>query len=154
MFACGARRISGRVGITGGTLAGLAARTHERKAQMNDGPMRRIIEDRYDDAGEDTLRSMVSDFYSRRLASTAILVWGAVTLFFALAAFSAFQFFQADRTKEQIMYATMFILGTQGIGLMKAFAWDMVHRHNIKREIKHLELRVAELSEAVKSRQV
>ena len=120
---------------------------------MNDEPIRRIIEDKYDDAKEDTLRSVVSDFYSRRLLSTAILTWGFGALFFALAAFSAFQFLQADQTKRQIMYAALFILGTHGIGLMKIFAWEMVHRHNIKREIKRLEYRVAELSEAIKSKQ-
>ena len=45
-----------------------------------------IREDKYDYAREDMLRSMVSDFSSRRLASTAILVWGGGALFFALAA--------------------------------------------------------------------
>lgn len=34
---------------------------------------------------------------------------------------------------------------------MKIFAWEMVHRHSIKREIKRLALRVAELSETLKA---
>jgi hypothetical protein len=38
------------------------------------------------------------------------------------------------------------------MAIMKIFAWQMIHRNSIKREIKRLELRIAELSEMVKSK--
>jgi positive regulator of sigma E activity len=119
---------------------------------MSDEPIKKIIEDSYDDSKEETLRSMASDLYSRRLLSTAILVWVWAIIFIALAVFSAVQFFKTDQTQWQIMYAALFILGAHGVGLMKIFAWEMVHRHSIKREIKRLELRVAELSETIKGK--
>jgi hypothetical protein len=62
------------------------------------------------------------------------------------------QVFKADQTQGQIMYAALFVLGAQGVGLMKIFAREMVHRHSIKRDLRRLELRVVELSEMVKSR--
>lgn len=119
---------------------------------MNDEQIKRITEGTYDDSKEETLRSMASDFYSRRLLSTAILVWAWAIIFMALAVYSALQFFKTDQTKWQIMYAALFILGAHGVGLMKIFGWEMVHRHSIKRDIKRLELRVAELSETLRGK--
>jgi len=119
---------------------------------MNDKEIRTIIEGTYDDSREDTIRSIVSDFYSRKLLSTAILVWVWAMIFFAGAVYSAFKFFETDETQLQIMYASIFVPCVICIGFMKVFAWGMVHRHSIKREIKRLEIRVAELSEAVKNK--
>ena len=38
------------------------------------------------------------------------------------------------------------------IGSMKIFAWEMIHRNSIRREIKRLELRIAELSQIVRGK--
>jgi hypothetical protein len=50
------------------------------------------------------------------------------------------------------MYATLFIIGAHGIGLMKIFAWEMVNRHGIMRDLKRLEMFVPELSETLRSK--
>lgn len=118
---------------------------------MNDKQIKRIIEDSYDESKEEGLRSMVRDFYSRKLLSSAIVGWVGGMVFIALAVFSAVQFFKTDEIKWQLVYAVLFIVGVHGVALMKIFAWQMIHRHSIKRDIKRLELRVAELSEALKS---
>jgi hypothetical protein len=119
---------------------------------MKDEEIRKIVDGKYDDSREDTIRSIVSDFYSRRLLSTAILVWVWAVIFFAGAVYSAIQFLKTDDAKSQIMYAAIFVPCVLAIGFMKVFAWGMVHRHSIKREIKRLELRIAELSEVVKNK--
>jgi len=119
---------------------------------MNDEQIKKVIEDTYDVSREDTILSMAKDFYSRKMWSTAILVWVWAIIFFAGAAYSAVRFFETDQTKLQIMYSAVFILCGFGIGFMKVFAWEMLHRHSIKREIKRLELRIAELNETVKSK--
>ena len=119
---------------------------------MNEEEIKKIINGTYDDSKEDTIRSIVSDFYSRKLLSTAILVWIWAVIFFGGAVYSAIKFFEVDDTKSQIMYAAIFVPCVLAIGFMKVFAWGMVHRHSIKREIKRLELRIAELSETVKNK--
>ncbi len=111
-----------------------------------DEQIKRIIDDSYDASQEDTVLSLARDFYSRKLMSIAIMVWVWAILFFAGAAYSAAQFLKSDDTKSQIMYAAIFVPSTLGIGFMKVFAWEMVNRHSIKREIKRLELRIAELA--------
>jgi len=116
---------------------------------MNDEQIKRMIEDTYDDSREDTIRSMVGEFYSRKMLSIAILVWAFGIIFFGGAAYCGVEFFKADQTKHQIMYASIFVLFVEGIALMKIFAWQMLARNSIKREIKRLELRIAELAGAI-----
>jgi len=113
---------------------------------MNDEQIKKIIEDTYDVAKEDTIRSMVKDFYSRKMASIAILAWAFAIVFFAGAAYCAIQFLKTDQTKLQIMYAAIFILCVGGIGWLKIFGWQILNKNSIKREIKRLELRIAELA--------
>jgi hypothetical protein len=119
---------------------------------MSSEQIRKIIEDSYDDSKEDTLRAMAGEFYSRRMLSITILVYVWGIIFIALAVYSAMQFFKADQSQGQIMYAALFIYGANSVGLMKIFGWQMIHRRSIKSDLKRLELRVAELSEMLKSR--
>lgn len=119
---------------------------------MSNEQIRKIIEDSYDDSKEETLRAIGRDFYSRSFRSAAIFAWAWSIAFIALAVYSAMQFFKADQTQGQIMYAALFILGAHGVGLMKILTWGMLHQHSIRRDLKRLELRVAELSEMLKSK--
>jgi len=120
---------------------------------MNDEQIKKIIEDSYDTSREEGILSMARDFYSRQMRSTAIMVWFWGIAFFALAAHGTIQFFGTDQTRTQILGAALFIVGCLGIGMMKIFAWEMIHRHSIKRDLKRLELRVVELTETLKGKQ-
>lgn len=119
---------------------------------MNDQQINKIIEDSYDESKEEGLRTFVSDFYGRTLRSSAVAAWAIGLLFVALSIFSAVRFFDTDETQQQIMYGVLFLAGVQGLVLTKIFSWQMIHRHGIKRDLKRLELRLVELSAAVKSR--
>jgi len=90
---------------------------------MDEEQIKKIIEDTYDESKEDSIMSMARDFYSRKI-----------------------------ETQLQIMYAAIFVPCVLGIGFMKVFAWEMIHRNSIKREIKRLELRIAELSQIIKNK--
>ncbi|KPK33963.1 MAG: hypothetical protein AMJ65_19025 [Phycisphaerae bacterium SG8_4] len=116
---------------------------------MNDEQIRQIINGTYDEPREESIWSMASDFYSRKMLSIVIFIWVWAILFMAMTIYGAVQFFRVDQTKGQIMYATIFICGCQFVGLMKVFAWQMIHRNSIKREIKRLELRIAALAESL-----
>ncbi len=105
---------------------------------MNDEQIKKNIDDTCDESKEDSIWSMARDFYSRKMLSTVVLVWVWAIIFFAGAVYSVVQFFETDQTKFQIMYAAIFICCFHGIALMKIFAWQMLHRHSIKREIKQL----------------
>jgi hypothetical protein len=120
---------------------------------MNDEQIQKILDDEYDASREDGLRSMLGDFYNRRMLSTVIFVWVFGVLFMAGAIYSAITFFKSDEAKPQIMYAAIFICCLQCVSMIKVFAWQIIHKNGLKREIKRLEVRIAELSQAVKNRQ-
>mgnify|MGYP006303109123 CR=1 FL=1 len=122
---------------------------------MQDETIKRILEDSetYDDSRENTLREMLGDFYSRKMMSVAILVWVWGLVFIAGAVYSAVRFFDDIGTKDQIMYAALFIIFLMWLGLMKVFAWLMITRNGIKREVKRLELRIAELAKVLSEKE-
>ena len=116
---------------------------------MNDEQIKKIINGTYDEPREDTIGSMLKDFYNRRMLSIVIFIWTWGLAIMAVTIFSGVKFFAVQQTKSQIMYAAIFIVGCQFIALMKIFAWQMIHRNSIKREIKRLELRIAALAESL-----
>ncbi len=112
---------------------------------MDREKLEKIIEE-YDEDQENTLRSMLSDFYSRRMLSIAVLVWVWAIIFMGGAVGSAIGFFATERTKAHIMYAALFVCFVLFVGFMKVFAWLMIARNGIRREVKRLELRIADLA--------
>lgn len=117
---------------------------------MNEEEIKKIIENTYDDSKEDSYRSMVRDMFSKNMRWVMIAVWVWFFIFMVPIIISIIFFFMTDQTKFQIMYAAIFVCCTLSIGFLKVLAWVMVSRHSVKREIKRLELRIAELSEAIK----
>lgn len=115
---------------------------------MEDETIKRILEDhdKYDDSRDNTIREMLGDFYSRKMISVAIVVWVWAIIFMGGAVFCCIQFIDTGDTKNQIMYAGLFVCFVHFVGLMKVFAWLMIARNGIKREIKRLELRTVELT--------
>ena len=119
---------------------------------MNDNEIKKIIEDNYDLTKEDTVWTMIKDFYNRKTLSVIIVFWILMILFMVGLVYSGIKFFKTEQVQYQIMYSTIFISCLLGGSIIKIFAWLLAHRHGIDREIKRLELRIAELSELVKSK--
>ena len=115
---------------------------------MNQDELKKIIEssDQYDQDRQDSLRGMIGDFYTRKMLPIIVLVWGFGITCMAGAVVSAVMFFATEQVQYQIMWAVIFLTCIQWVGLMKIFAWQMIHRNSIKREIKRLELRIADMA--------
>ena len=111
--------------------------------------IRKVIDETYDDSREGSIRSMLGEFYSRRMLWTAVFIWTVALALFIGAIFSAVKFFDAAQTRNQILYATLFLTLFHWLGLMKIFAWQMIHRNSLAREIKRLEIRIAELAKSL-----
>lgn len=118
---------------------------------MNEEQIKKIIEDTYDDSKEDNLLSMVGQLYSRQMFSSLIAHVAYSSVFIALAVFCGIKFFDAEQAQFQIMYAAIFVCCIQFVTLRKNIYWQMLHKNNISRELKRLELRITELSEVVKN---
>ncbi len=65
---------------------------------------------------------------------------------FGLVCFAAYQFFQAETTRAMIAWATAFMWGLLSVAMLKMWFWMEMHRFSLTREIKRLELQIANLS--------
>ena len=119
---------------------------------MNEEEIRKIIEGNYDDSREGEYFSMAREFFSKKMRWVAFIVYGHFAIFIALAIIWGVLFYYAANTKDQIMYASFFICSFLIAYLIKVFAWIMVTRNTVQREIKRLELGIAELTETVKNK--
>lgn len=119
---------------------------------MNEEQIQKMLTDTYEESKANTLHSMLKDFYNRKMRSIVVLIWSMAVLFIIGAIVCAVMFAKADQVKSLILYATLFIVFAHWVDLLKIFAWQMIHRNSIKREIKRLEIRIAELSETVKGK--
>ena len=116
---------------------------------MDNEQVRKIIEDTYDDSREDTLLSMVGQLYSRKMFSSFIVHAAYSSVFIVLAVFCGVKFFRTQQIQYQIMYAAIFVCCMEFIILRKNIYWQMLHKNSVSREIKRLELRIAELNRTV-----
>lgn len=119
---------------------------------MNDEQIRKIIEDTYNDSKEDTLLSMVGQLYSRKMFSSFIAHAAYSSVFIALGVFCGIKFFDTQDIQYQILYAAIFVCCVQFVVLRKNIYWQMLYKNSISREIKRLEIRIAELSETIKEK--
>jgi len=122
--------------------------------KMDKEQIKKIIDSppEYDESKEDTLLSMVGQLYSRKMLPSMIVHFAYSLPFFVGAVFCGIEFFKTGQTQFQVMYAAIFVCCIQGVIFSKVKYWQMLHKNNISREIKRLELRIAELSETVKNR--
>jgi len=100
---------------------------------------------------EGTYVSFITDFYTRNNSVMIWWVWGNALAFLALMIASAILFFLTSSTRYQIVCATLFLTGVQVIILTKIVYFLTVLRNRILRDMKRLELCVAESSETRKA---
>ena len=119
---------------------------------MNEEEIKKIVNESADYSDKNTFESMLKDFYNKKMVSMVILTWGMGLVFIAGAIVSAVLFFQTVSTQYQIVYASLFITFMLFLAIIKIFAWQLIHRNGILREIKKLELRIAEMSRILKDK--
>ena len=121
---------------------------------MNEEEIRKIIDspDEYNDTKEESYISYARDFFKHSQRWAIILVFAHFFFFLALAIISGILFLISETTKYQIMYAALFVVFILIGYLIKIFGWVWGSRNIISREIKRLELRIADLSETVKNK--
>ena len=101
------------------------------------------------DESIESIRRMLAETFRMRARSFLALVWIKLLAHAAIAIFLAVMFFRADTTKEQVGYATGFAVAYLGMVLIWAIYWMVLNRNATLRELKRLELRIAELAARV-----
>ena len=118
---------------------------------MNDEQIKKIIDspEEYNDTKEESYISYARDFFKNSQRWAIILVFVHFFFFLALAIISGILFLISGTTKYQIMYAALFVVFLLIGYLIKIFSWVWGSRNIISREIKRLEIRIAELASSL-----
>ncbi|UCD50210.1 MAG: hypothetical protein JSW27_22105 [Phycisphaerales bacterium] len=118
---------------------------------MDREQIKKIIDspDAYDESREETVYAWFRDAYSKRMRWVMICVYVQYIVLLVPMVYSAVAFFRTDQIRYQILHATIFLFCNLWMGFISVFGWVMLQRPNIGREFKRLELRIAELSEAI-----
>jgi uncharacterized protein YqhQ len=121
---------------------------------MDKEQIKKIIDspEKYNDTKEESYISYARDFFKNSQRWAIILVFVHFFFFLALAIISGILFLISGTTKYQIMYAALFVVFILIGYLIKIFGWVWGSRNIISREIKRLELRIAELNQTVKDK--
>jgi len=106
---------------------------------------------KYDESKEGTVRVWLQDAYSKRMRWVLLNVCVCYFICGLPALLSAIGFFITNETKYQILCAAVFLFCSHWIGFVSVFGWVMMQGPRINREIKRLELRIAESIEMIKA---
>ena len=105
--------------------------------EQND--LRRALAER-----EESVMEMVGHSFHGRARWLTVISWIKMIAFVIAAAFAAVQFFRADAVRSQIAWASMFVVFAMGTGIMFVLYWLELNRNAITRELKRLQLQIAE----------
>jgi len=121
---------------------------------MDKDQMKRIVDQPLDPEHirEGTYFSFFSDFYTRNNRVVILWVWGTALFFLAVLVVSAILFFLTDDTQYHILYAALAICSVQFIVLTKIVYFLAVIRNRTLRDVKRLELCMAEMNETLKTK--
>ena len=104
----------------------------------------------YDDLGEQGLVGMAFGAFSGKNKALSVLMMVIAVIFFGFSIYSAVQFFRVEETKELILWASAFFFFMMGTTAMKVWWWMEMEKVATIREIKRVELQVANLANLVK----
>ena len=95
---------------------------------------------------EESVFELVTQSFRGRSRWLTIITWVKMILFVIAAAVCVVQFFRTDTTRAMIAWASLFIVFALGTSIMIVLYWLELNRNAVTRELKRLELRIAELS--------
>lgn len=96
---------------------------------------------------DETLREMTAQVFRSKIRCWVILIWVEAFIFSLVALWAGIRMYHAQELKPLIVYATVLIACGISIALLKTMHWQFVNKYSIMREIKRLELRIAEINE-------
>ena len=100
----------------------------------------------YDNLDEQNVFQMLGGLFQGKNKWIILLMNIALLIVFGLLVYSVIQFFNAELTNELIKWSLAIVVGLLMISFLKMFIWMQMDKNSIKRELKRLELQVANLS--------
>jgi hypothetical protein len=88
---------------------------------------------------------LIDTFRGRRVWLSSLAVVFTI-VFFGLSLFAVYGFFHTEGTRSLIAWASGFLWASLAVAMLKIWFWMEIQRNAVVREIKRLELQVANLS--------
>lgn len=101
-----------------------------------------------DPASELPLGTQLTDHFLRRSRWVAGFAWMKMGGLILIGVVSAILFFFAETTRAQIAYAAVFLFGFNGFACWWLWYWMAINRNAALRELKRIELQLAEMRAA------
>ncbi len=95
---------------------------------------------------EPAIHEMVIETFRGRWRWLVAMTFVMICVFVVLMAVCVYQFFHAESVRAMIAWAMGFAWALVAIGMFKIWYWMELNRNSVTREIKRLELQVAQLS--------
>jgi hypothetical protein len=103
-----------------------------------------------DTASDEGLIEQVAATFRTRMRVWVMISWCFTAVWAAVAAWAAVSFFRAVTVRDWIIYATVFQVAAISVAMLKLWYWMEMNRHTHTREVKRVELQIAELVDKVK----
>ncbi|MDR0703758.1 MAG: hypothetical protein LBF88_02100 [Planctomycetaceae bacterium] len=93
------------------------------------------------------MRDVLISSFKGEMKKFSLIVWTLMLVFGGLTVACGTGFFYSDDLKTQLLLIVMAHLFILLLGFVKLWYWMLANRNGINREIKRLEMRIAELTE-------
>ena len=116
-----------------------------------DDKIRQAMQGDLDDAPtEEGLFQMLAEVFRGRRRWINLYGFFLTFVFLGLAVWCAVRFFGAEGTQAQIGWAAGFLWSAMCVAMLKMWFWMEMHKNQVLREVKRLELQVLRLSQRAK----
>ncbi|MHC4591973.1 MAG: DUF6768 family protein [Planctomycetota bacterium] len=107
----------------------------------------------YDEGANGALRGKLRSKFNEKLKHAKRSLYVVLALCVLFGAYSAWQLSRATSTKSMFMYAILILIMYEGTILIKLWYWVVNAKYVVLKELKELELQVAQLAETCKRRE-
>ena len=109
--------------------------------------IRKVLSDKVklDSKKADALRKETIQMFESKLKKVKFITWIFLAIDIAIMIGLAHCFFAAEKTKVLIMLAVAFLIVYESTVLIKLWYWIINTKLNLMKEVKHLQLQIAEM---------
>ena len=104
-----------------------------------------------DQFGQLSLPEMITDAFRGRGRAETVAVTVVIFIFFGLSIFCAIRFVGATEIREMLLWGAGVFIGFSSMAGFKLVGWMEMNRNALAREIKRLELQVAQLAKTIRA---
>ena len=100
----------------------------------------------YEELEEKNLFGKITEVYKSKMGWLAIIMNIMHLAIFVFFVYSVVQFFDAETTRDMIIWCSAGFLSMIFMGMMKLYVWMQMDKNDIMRELKRVELQISVLA--------